>query len=63
MRKFKAGDRVSATLWGEGKRGTVLEMSGSETGAIAWVVWDGHPYQSWVFPESLTLLPTLEGRP
>lgn len=55
---FKRGDRVTATLWGEIKTGTVERHGDRYGSAVVWVRWEPYKNMTWVFPESLTLLPS-----
>ena len=48
--RYQPGQRVTATLWGEKREGTV-EQQRSE--GIVWVKWDGKPCPTWQHAESL----------
>lgn len=52
MAQFQPGQRVTATIWGEKRKGTVLEQGT----IIVWVQWDGQASRRWAHPESLTLI-------
>lgn len=55
MTKIKPGDRVSATLYGETKTGTVTRVGRS--GSIVFVRWDGAKGERWTHVSSLSILP------
>ena len=56
--RFIPGQRVTATLYGQQRTGTVIEQ---RSAGIVWVVWDGRPGKlagkpTWCHAESLTLV-------
>ncbi len=52
MRRFTAGDRVTATLWGQVRCGAVMQDNGN---GIVWVRWDnGLPRLGWTHASSLS---------
>lgn len=59
MPVFHPGDRVTATIWGEVRTGTVAAPEDSRPGGIVWVHWHGHRGRPmWVHHETLSHLPT-----
>ncbi len=47
---FKPGERVTATIWGVKRVGTVDRHKT----ALVWVLWDDANVLAWLHPESLT---------
>lgn len=55
--RFGVGERVTATLYGEPRVGTVVPNPISATGgssSLVWVQWDGRTTRSWYHAESLS---------
>ena len=53
MGQFQVGQRVTATLWGVVKIGTVISIG--PRSPLVWVRWDGVRRQQWMHPESLAV--------
>lgn len=47
---MKTGQRVTATLWGQKRTGTVTEQRSK---GIVWVLWDGSNRPSWCHAQTL----------
>lgn len=52
------GVRVTATIWGERKSGTVVSQN---VPGIVWVLWDGASKWAWVHAASLTIEHATQG--
>jgi hypothetical protein len=65
---LKAGQRVSAIVWGERREGVVVKDQRANAGphavdCIVWVKWDGARKKTWMHRESLRVVALREETP
>jgi hypothetical protein len=58
--RLTPGTRVSATIYGVPREGTVLEQRSE---GIVWVRWDGSPRKTWQHRDSLTVMSSSKSNP